>query len=109
MNILIPGTNMRVISGERKKHRKGLAHIPALGKPTFGFDLCRQAVASVQFQAVRIGDTHSNTVFIPESKRRNEKPLNYENKIRLNKLSFVSHGTFPMVYNTLFCNEFPIS
>lgn len=108
MNILIPGTNTRVISGEREKHRQDLAHIPALGKPTFGFDLHREAVAFVQFQAVHVGDTHSNTMFSPESKRRNEKPLNLENKIRLNKFSFVSHGTFPVVYNTLLCNEFPI-
>lgn len=109
MNILIPGTNTRVISGERENHRQDLAHIPTLGKPTFGFDLHRQAVASVQFQAVHIRDMHSNTMFIRDSKRRNEMPLNLENKIRLNKLSFVSHGTFPVVYNTLFCNEFPIS
>lgn len=109
MNILIPGTNTRVISREREKHRQDLAHIPTLGKPTFRFDLRSQAVASVQFHAVHIGDMCLNTMFIPESKRRNEETLNLENKIRLNKLSFVSHGTFPVVYNTLFCNEFLIS
>lgn len=109
MNILIPGMDTRVVSGEREKHGEGLAHIPTLGKATFGFNLHRQAVASLQFQAVHTGDTHSNTVFIPKSKRRNQKPLHFENKIRLNKLSFVSHGTFPAVYNILFCNEFQIS
>lgn len=95
---------MRVISGEREKHRQDLAHIPTLGKTTFGFELHRQAVASVQFQAVHTGNTHSNAMFILESKRINENPLNLENKIRLNKLSFVSHRTFPVLYNTLFCD-----
>lgn len=109
MNILIPGTNTRVISGERENHREGLAHIPTSGKSTLGFHLHRQAVAAPQFQVVHTGDSHSNTVFIPKSKRRNQKPLHFENKIRLNKLSFVSHRTFPTVYDTLFCNEFQVS
>lgn len=58
MNILIPGTDTRVILGEREKHREGLARIPTLGKLTFDFDLHRQAVASLQFQAVHTGDTY---------------------------------------------------
>lgn len=82
MDTLIPGTDTGVILGERKKHRGGLAHIPTLGKLTFGFDLHRQAVVSLQFQAAHTGDTHSNTVFIPKSERRSQKPLHFENKIR---------------------------
>lgn len=109
MNILIPGTDTRVILGEREKHREGLAHIPTLGKLTFGFRLHRQAVASLQFQAVHTGDTLSNTAFIPKSKRRSQKPLHFENKFRFQKLSLVSHGTLPAVYHILFRNEFQIS
>lgn len=109
MNILIPGTDTRVILGEREKHREGLAHIPTLGKLTFVFDLQRGAVVSLQFQAVHTGDTHSNTVLIPKSKRRSQKPLHFENKIRFKKLSLVSHGTFPTVHNILFYDEFQIS
>lgn len=60
MSILIPGTRMRVKSGEREKHRQDLARVPELGRLTFGFSFHRKAVVSLQFQAVEIRDMHLN-------------------------------------------------
>lgn len=105
MNILIPGTNVKVISGERKKQTRSGPY-PSVRQTDLWFwslqTNCCICTISSSTQEIH---TWAQCSLL----NLKEEIHNLENKIRFNRLSFVSHGMFPAVSNTLFCNEFPIS